>query len=128
MPETVELLQATISPFAQLNKEQIKIDMDEEDYIQMFSKWNEKTTTSPSGRHLGHYKDILQQPDLIKYHCIMATLPLKYGFAPERWTKAVQIMLEKKPGYPLINRLRGIIILEADYNWVLRTIWEERLF
>ena len=34
----------------------------------------------------------------------------------------------EKTGYPLINRLRGIIILEADYNWVLWTIWGKRLF
>jgi hypothetical protein len=128
MPETVELLKSTMSPFAQLNQEQIKIDMEPDDYTAIFSKWNEKTSTSPSGRHLGHYKAILQQPELIQYHCIMATLPLTYGFAPERWSKAVQIMLEKKPGYPLINRLRGIIILDADYNWVLRTIWGNRLF
>ena len=89
----------------------------------MFSKWKEKTTTSPSGRHLGHYKAILQEPDLIQYHCIMASLPLTYGFTPKRWTKAIQIMLEKNPGNPLIHRLRGILILEADLNWVLRLIW-----
>ena len=64
----------------------------------------------------------------IAYHCTMVNLPLKYGFAPARWTKAVQIMLEKKPGYPLLHRLRGIIILEADYNWILRLIWGKRLF
>ena len=127
MPETLELLQSTISPFSQLDQEKINIHLDPSDYIKIFSKWNEKTSTSPSGRHLGHYKAILQQPTLIDYHCIMATLPLVYGFAPSRWTKAVQIMLGKKPGYPLIHRLRGIIILEADYNWVLRTIWGKRL-
>ena len=34
----------------------------------------------------------------------------------------------KKPGFPLLHRLRGIIILEADYNWILRLIWGKRLF
>ena len=57
----------------------------------------------------------------------MASLPLKYGFTPKRWTKAIQIMLEKKPGNPLLHRLRGILILEADLNWVLRLIWGQRL-
>ena len=37
-------------------------------------------------------------------------------------------MLEKKPGYPLIKRLRGIIILGADYNWEFRKILSKRLF
>ena len=72
----------------------------------MFSKWKEKTTTSPSWRHLGHYKSILQEPDLMQYHCIMASLPLTYGFTPKRWTKAIQIMLEKKrkPPYTQTER------------------------
>ena len=34
----------------------------------------------------------------------------------------------KKTGNPLLHRLRGIIIVEADYNWVLRLIWGKRLF
>ena len=34
----------------------------------------------------------------------------------------------KKPGNPLLHQLRGIIIVEADYNWVLRLIWGKRLF
>ena len=58
----------------------------------------------------------------------MSILPLQYGFASKRWTKAIQIMLKKKPGMPLVNRLKGIIILKANYNWVLCTIWGKRLF
>jgi hypothetical protein len=58
----------------------------------------------------------------------MSELPLKYGFTPTRWTRAIQIMLEKNPGNPLLHRLRGILILEADLNWVLRLIWGQRLF
>ena len=105
---TLELLQATMYPRhlspSSPNNTPLSIDLTVEDYIQIFSKWAEKNTTSPSGRHLGHYKAILQTPELITYHCIMSSLPLHYGFAPERWTKAIQIMLEKKPGQPLINR------------------------
>ena len=132
MQETLELLQATLYPPSTSPSSSsgttISIDLNHDDYTKIFSKWAEKTTTSPSGRHLGHYKAILQSPELIQYHCIMSSLPLQFGFAPERWTKAFQIMLEKKPGNPLIHRLRGIIILEADFNWVLRLIWGKRLF
>merc|ERR1712177_78867 len=119
MPETVELLHSTVKPQIQSHIRQsstgntppeINITLDQEDYIQMFSKWKEKTTTSPSGRHLGHYKAILKEKDIIQYHYIMSELPLKYGFTPTRWTRAIQIMLE------------------ADLNWVLRLIWGQRLF
>ena len=137
MPETVELLHSTVKPQIQSHTQQsstgntppeINITLDQEDYIQMFSKWKEKTTTSPSGRHLGHYKAILKEKDIIQYHCIMSELPLKYVFKLTRWTKAIQIMLEKNPGNPLLHRLQGIIILEAYLNWVLRLIWGQCLF
>ena len=94
----------------------------------VFSKWKETTTTSPSGRNLGHYKAILGSPDIIEFHCIKESLPLHFGFAPNRWKKAIQIMLKNKPGNPLLHTLRGIIILEADYNWYLRLIWWKILF
>ena len=54
-------------------------------------------------------------------------LPLKYGFAPTRWAKALQTMLPKDPGMPKVERLRVIQLFEADYNFVLRIIWGRRL-
>ena len=36
------------------------------EYVEGFKNWKEKTTTSPSGRHLGHHK-ILLQPDETQY-------------------------------------------------------------
>ena len=42
------------------------------------------------------------------------TLPLKYGFAPARWANALQTMLPKDPGMPMVERLRVIQLFEAD--------------
>ena len=98
--ETRELLLATMSPLApptttHPKEHLINTDITKKDFHQMFSKWKESTTTSPSGRHLGHYKAILETLELIEFHCIMASLPIKFGFAPDRWKKAIQIMLKK---------------------------------
>ena len=57
----------------------------------------------------------------------MCNLPLQYGFAPERWQPAVQMILSKDDGPPKLNRLRNINILEADYNLVLRVVWGQRM-
>ena len=131
MKETLELFQATCTPIPRPHKSShpkatpeplIDISLSANDFKQIFSKWNEKTTTSPSGHHLGHYKAVLQHEDICSYHAIMTLLPLIYGFSPPRWTKTIQIMLEKDRGKPLIHRLRGIVILEADFNWALCTI------
>ena len=89
--ETIELLRSTMKPrlpsqdnTASLYPSQISIELDKTDYITVFKKWKETTTTLPSGRHLGHYKSILKCPKIIKYHCIMTSLPLQYSFAPTR--------------------------------------------
>ena len=33
----------------------VKVDFDSDDIIQGYRSWSEKKTTSPSGRHLGHF-------------------------------------------------------------------------
>ena len=53
----------------------------------------------------------------------MTALPLQYGFAPKRWTSAIQVVLPKDEGAPKITRLQNLNILEANYNLILRTIW-----
>ena len=116
LQETRELLLQTISPFNDSNpshpqSNQISIKIDHTNFVQIFSKWKESTTTSPSGRHLGHYKAILESPELIEYHCIMASIPLHFGFAPNRWTKAIQIMLQKK------QEILYLIDLEESLFW-----------
>ena len=92
-----------------------------------FKIWTESTATSPSGRHLGHYKALVQDDDMADFLITQMELPLRFGFAPTRWANALQIMLPKDPGMPKVDRLRVIQLFEADYNFVLRIIWGRRL-
>ena len=85
------------------------------------------TATSPSGRHLGLYKALLKSEELSAFFSGMCELPVKYGFAPKRLAHALKLMLEKVQGKPRVSRLRVIHLLEADYNFVLRTMWGRRL-
>jgi hypothetical protein len=50
----------------------------------------------------------------------MMTVPLATGFCPERWKKAIDVMLEKISGVVRSNKLRIIHLLEADLSHVLR--------
>ena len=105
-----------------------------EDMQSKFAIWNESTSTSPSGRHLGHYRSLLQREmpidpraprmedcrqDLVRLHHSMINLALKEGKSYSRWQKVVNVMLEKEPGNPKIHRLRVIHLYEADYNLIL---------
>jgi hypothetical protein len=48
------------------------------------------------------------------------------GFILERWTTVVNVMIYKKPGVYLMNKLRVIHLFEADYNFIIGTIFGRR--
>ena len=100
-----------------------------------FSKWKERTSTSPSQRHLGHYKALLvsdgrenneiytqQTNQLIEIHSTIINACIKLGQPLQRWLKSNAIMIEKEINYSQVNRLRIINLYEADYNLILKLL------
>jgi hypothetical protein len=57
-----EFLMSFMIPQHIRDRPPIKSTLTSDDIVQGISKWQEKTTTSPSGRHLGHYKALIQEP------------------------------------------------------------------
>jgi hypothetical protein len=89
MPEEIKVL-----------AKKIDCEITEEVFISGYKKWKESTSTSPSGRHLGHYKAIVYDPCLKKQETEQAHLckretnlvaalvtllniPIHHGFAPK---------------------------------------------
>jgi len=95
-----------------------------------FKKWPERTTTSPSGHHLGVYKSLLKdrhtekpgevpQPkgiDIMHDIFRLLELSIKHTHTFQRWRTIWNMYLEKDPGKPKIHRLRTLHLLEADLN------------
>jgi len=95
-----------------------------------FKKWPERTTTSPSGRHLGVYKSLLKDRHMEKpgevpkpkgidiMHDIfrLLVLSIKHTHTYQWWRTIWNMYLEKDPGQPKIHRLRTLHLLEADLN------------
>ena len=76
------------------------------DYINAIKAWKETTSsTSPSGRHLGHYRTAILDKAMVKLHTDLLNLPIAFGFAPERWTHSVTPLIEKDEGLPYLTRL-----------------------
>jgi hypothetical protein len=120
MPEEIKVL-----------GKKIETEMSEADFISGFKGWKESMSTFPLGQHLGHYKAIVNDPDLKKQHpekfhlrerktnvvsalVKLLNIPIKYGFAPKCWCTLVTVMIEKDPGNPRIKRLRIIHLFEVD--------------
>jgi hypothetical protein len=105
----------------------INLEITNSDIVKGFTSWKEATTTSPSGRHLGHYKALITDPILLDCLRKFLNIAISRGIAIPRWCKAVNVMIEKDPGSPRINRLRIIHLFEADYNLFLKIMWGSRL-
>ena len=95
-----------------------------EDFAAGFKQLSEDLSSSPSGRHLGHYKAILGKPDLCAMYATIITVSYKHGFTIHRWTYAIQVVIEKNKGCVRIDNLQVIQMLEADLNMALWIILE----
>jgi hypothetical protein len=110
-----EFLLAFMIPQHIRDRPPIKTTLSEDDILQGITRWKETTATSPSGRHLGHYKAIVQDPVLLQCLTKFMHIAVKFGIPVTRWTHATNVMLEKDPGNPCIHRLRIIHLFGSRF-------------
>ena len=97
-------------------KDDINIEMSRNDYISIWNKAREKTSSSRSGRHFGHYIACAKSTLLSSSMALKISLHAAWGAPAERWKSVLMVMLEKNMGVLLIPKLRAIILREADNN------------
>ncbi|KAI2500343.1 hypothetical protein MHU86_14151 [Fragilaria crotonensis] len=122
-----EFLASFAIPAKVKDRGDLSTEVSEDDICRGFQKWPESTSTSPSGRHLGHYKALVQHPTLLKCFHRFLNIAISRGIAIPRWCHATNVMIEKDQGHPRINRLRIIHLFEADLNFFLKLQWGHRL-
>jgi hypothetical protein len=108
----------------------------DKDFVGKFKVWRESTSTSPSGRHLGHYKALVSiidksikederedykdlQKSIRQCHIHMINYCIKYLYSLTRWKTIVNMMIYKEPGNVKIHQLRVIHLYEADLSLLL---------
>eukprot|EP00957_Ditylum_brightwellii_P031503 2388768-Ditylum_brightwellii.AAC.1 len=83
------------------------------EYKELIKHQDESTSSSPLSRHYGHYRAALALESISLVHAQMMSLPFLVSFTPLRWEKAIDCMLEKDPGDPKIDHLKGQKVLDA---------------
>ncbi len=87
-----------------------------EEYQYGWKHARESTASSISRVHFRHYivaiKDIIME----KINRLMATIQMLTGISPLRWRHALNVMLEKVAGNCSVEKLRIIMLFEADFN------------
>ena len=88
----------------------------------------ESTSSSPSGRHYGHYKSLLHSaPSILKGIFKVMSLALQHGIVPDRWKNTVTTLICKDNNIPYIHRLRPLHIVEAEMQFFSKYQWSQRL-
>ena len=116
-----------------------KSELSLHDLVSRFRKWSESTTTSPSRRHLGHYKSLLPdhnydpneytsspEGQILLVHLSLLNFCARTGYSLQRWHNIITTMIPKEANNYKIHRLRVIHIYEADLT-ALFSIWSRRM-
>ena len=91
------------------------------EFRKVMKKWRESTSTSPSGRHLGHYKACVTtidrllppkerarlkrlQDQISSMYVTMINYSTKHKYSFDRWKTIVNMMIYKDSGNSFINR------------------------
>ena len=115
-----------------------------DEFDSKMKKWRESTSTSPSGRHLGHYKALVSVPDhtlddsdFNRIKCLQLDIKkcyiglinycIRHHYSLDRWKEIINCMIYKEPGNVKINRLRVIHIYEADQSTLWANRWRDQI-
>ena len=94
---------------------------------QFWKNMNEKTVSSPSGRHIGTYKATSTHPQHSNIQARMTSLPFELGIPLKRTSQCINVSLLKKGKGITPSNLRTIWLLEADFNSGTKIHWVTRM-
>jgi hypothetical protein len=67
-------------------------------FIDMVKHTCKRTSSFPSGRHFGHYRTLLQAPDLLGNIAAVANFCFQWGKSLKRWERVTHTLIPKEPG------------------------------
>lgn len=109
-----------------LTNGEIIIEITTDEFQEYWRVARESTSSSYSGIHFGHYKAAGQSDFLSRFFAKKISLVARCGCPPSWWGVGLTAMLEKVASIALVNKLRAILLMEADFNMHNRIIFGSR--
>lgn len=102
--------------------EDFSMEVTIDDYIQGWRRAKERTSAGPSRLHFGHFKSLIESPELAELEVTLLNILVRSGYSPSRWRKGLNVMLLKKLGCYDPKTFRTILLYEADLNFLLKLL------
>ena len=87
-----------------------------EDHIKGFKKAKERTSAGMSKLHYGMFKAHIKSRILAEVDASMRSVAYTTGYSYRRWKRGLDVQLLKKAKVYAADKLRTILLLEADFN------------
>ena len=83
-----------------------------------------KETKSSGGSiiHFGHCKSMAQDDELSAMEAAFLSIPLRSGYPYHYWHKGIDCTLVKKANSYRVDKLRTIVLFEADFNFINKAV------
>jgi hypothetical protein len=120
---TATVLEEIIRLFGLLREGHRVVDITADHFQYYWRQFKEQTLSSISGIHAGHYKSATHSDTVTNFLARKITLIARDGCPPNRWGHGLQVMLEKVAGVALVNKLRAILLMEADFKYINKWIF-----
>ena len=111
-----------LSKLQQIDNIPIQPGITREEYQNGWKKAKEKTSSGGIILHFGHCKSMAQNDGLAQLEAMFLSSAMKSGYAYASWRKGVDCTLQKKANSLRIDKLRTIVLFEADFNFVNKFI------
>ena len=80
-----------------------------------------------SGIHFSHYKAQTKSCFLATIRCRLINIAIRNRSSLARWLNGLSLMLEKSKGNIQVEKLRALLLLEADLNAIYKIMFNGRV-
>jgi hypothetical protein len=113
--------------YAMLGNEAIHTAISVANFQGFWQHTDENKLSSFSGGHYSLYKVASFDKHLSAFHAAKLTACARKGVVLARWTVGLTILLEKTPGNNKIHKMRGIVLVEGDFNYYMKEVLARRM-
>ena len=124
---TKKILQEAQHTFWRMCDKEIVTTNSTADFQQYWRRVDERTSSSFCGITFSHYKAVASHLMLSATHVAYLTACGQRGIPLARWGIGLTVVLEKIFGNNFIHKLRAICVLEANFNWIDKIIFAQRM-